>query len=187
MSASSGRRITRLLCSSLHDSAITSRAASFRSTGSVVASFLLKSARNPHGQPAWTIVDLKRSANNRVDEAGRKARCCSVFHARAARIGQEDAAVTSVGGAFDESTDRFEYFRHRVAARHHFKQLFFSGEQGFIPLPIVDIGLQEVPKDDAPVRISQGEAVRVEPAVDPISAPEAGLYVVRMAGFDGPP
>ena len=74
-----------------------------------------------------------------------------------------------------------------MAARHHFKQLLFTGEQSFTPLPVVDIGLQEVPKDDAPVRISQGEAVRVEPAVDPISTAEAGLSVVRMAGFDRPP
>src|SRR3977135_3981142 len=74
-----------------------------------------------------------------------------------------------------------------MAARHQFEKSLFTGEQRFSPLPVVDIGLQEVPKDDAPVRISQGEAMRVEPAVDPISAPEAGLNVVRMAGFDGPP
>ncbi len=47
--------------------------------------------------------------------------------------------------------------------------------------------MQEVPKDDAPIRISQGEAARVEPAIDPIGTAEAGLSVVRMAGFDRPP
>ena len=128
--------------------------------------------------------DVYGSANNGGDEAGRKARCGSVFETRAARIDQHDAAVTPAGRAFDKPTERFEYFRHRMAARHHFEQPLFTGEQSFSPLPVVDIGLQDVPKDDMPVRISQREAARVEPAVDAIRTAEAVFEVVRMAGFD---
>src|SRR4051812_12458563 len=103
---------------------------------------------------------------------------------RAARIDQHDAAVTPAGRALDKPTERFEYSRHRMAARHHIEQSLFTSKQGFSPLPVVDIGLQEVPKDDAPVRVSQREAARVEPAVDPVRTAEAGLIVVRMACFD---
>src|ERR1700726_4342982 len=110
-----------------------------------------------------------------------------MFPTRAAGVIQCDAAVTPGRRVFDKTTDRFEYFRHRVAICHQFEQLLFTGEQSVTALPVVDVGLQEVPKDDAPVRISQGEAVRVEPAVDPVSTAEAGLNVVRMAGFDRPP
>ncbi len=110
-----------------------------------------------------------------------------MFPTRAARVIQCDAAVTPGRSVFDKTTDRFEYFRHRVAFCHQFEQLLFTGEQSVSTLPVVDVGLQEVPKDDAPDRISQGEAVRVEPAVDPVSTAEAGLNVVRMAGFDRSP
>src|SRR6266851_2336179 len=133
---------------------------------------------------AWTRIDVYGSANNGGDEAGRKAWCGSVFKTRAARIDQHDAAVTPAGRAFDKLTERFEYSRHRMAARHHFQKPLFTSEQSFSPLPVVDISLQEVPKDDMPVRISQGEAARVEPVVDPVRTAEAGLKVVRMAGFD---
>ena len=74
-----------------------------------------------------------------------------------------------------------------MAARHHFEKPFFRGKQRFSPLPVVDISLQEVPKDDAPFRISQGEAARVEPAVDPIRTAQAGLNVERRVGFERPP
>jgi hypothetical protein len=50
---------------------------------------------------------------------------------RAARIDQHDAAVTPAGCAFDKLTQRFKYFRHRMAARHHFEQPLFAGEQSF--------------------------------------------------------
>jgi hypothetical protein len=103
---------------------------------------------------------------------------------RAARIDQHDAAVTPAGRAFDKVTERFEYFRHRMAARHHFEQPLFTGEQRFSPLPVVDISVQEVPQDDAALCISQGEAARVKPPVHPVRAAEAGLNVVWMAGFD---
>src|ERR1700738_3157586 len=136
---------------------------------------------------AWTGIDVYGSANDGGDEAGRKARCGSVSETPPARVDQHEAAVTPVGRAFDKPTERFEYSRHRMAARNHFEQPLFTGEQSVTALPVVDVGLQEVPKDDAPVRISQGEAVRVEPAVDPVSTAEAGLNVVRMAGFDRPP
>src|ERR1700738_2081430 len=93
---------------------------------------------------AWTGVDVDGSANDGGNEAGRKARCGSVFKTGAARIDQHDAAVTPAGRAFDELTERVKYSRHRLAARNHFEESPFPGEQGFSPLPVVDIGLQEV-------------------------------------------
>src|ERR1700730_11433572 len=131
---------------------------------------------------AWTRVDVYRSADNGGDEAGRKAWCGSVFQTRAARIDQHDAAVTPAGRAFDKLTERFEYSRHRMAARHHFEQPLFTREQSFSPLPVVDISVQEVPKDDAPVRVSQRKTVHVEPAVDTIST-VAAFNVARKSGF----
>jgi hypothetical protein len=110
-----------------------------------------------------------------------------MFEARTARIDQHDAAVAAAGRALDKPTERFEYSRHRLAARHHFEQSLFTGEQSFSPLPVVDISVQEVPKDDAPFRISQGEAAHVEPAVDPIGTAAAAFNVARKAGFDRPP
>src|ERR1700737_4539794 len=71
-----------------------------------------------------------------------------------------------------------------MAARHHFEQSLFTGEQGFSPLPVVDISVQEVPQDDAAFRITQGKAARVKPPVHPVRAAEAGLKVVWLAGFD---
>ena len=71
-----------------------------------------------------------------------------------------------------------------MATRHHFEQSLFTGEQGFSPLPVVDISVQEVPQDDAAFRISQGKAARVKPPVHPVRAAEAGLKVVWLAGFD---
>src|SRR5712692_10687181 len=136
---------------------------------------------------AWTRIDVYGSANNGGDEAGRKARCGSVFETRAAPIDQHDAAVTPAGRALDKPTERFEYSRHRMAARHHFEQPLFTSEQSFSPLSVVDISVQDVPQDDAPFRISQGEAVHVKPAVDPISTAAAAFNVARKAGFDRPP
>jgi hypothetical protein len=77
-----------------------------------------------------------------------------VLETRAARIDQRDAAVTSGGRAFDKLTERFEYFRHRLTARHHLKYPLFTGEKRFSPPLIVDISRQGVPKDDATFRIS---------------------------------
>jgi hypothetical protein len=88
---------------------------------------------------AWTRIDIYGSANNGGDETGRKARCGSVFETRTARIDQNDAAVTPAGRAFDKPTELFEYSQHRMAARHHFEQSLFTGEQSFGPLPVVDI------------------------------------------------
>src|SRR5262249_27877564 len=93
-------------------------------------------------------------------------------------------AVTPAGRAFDKLTERFEYFRYRLAVRHQFEHPLFSDEQILSPLPVVDIRLQEVPQDDAPFHIPHGEAARVEPAVDPIRTAEAGLTLVRTAGCD---
>src|ERR1700688_1374302 len=134
---------------------------------------------------AWAGIDVYGSAVDGVDEAGWKARRGSVLETCTARIHQHDAAVAPAGRALDKPTERFEYSRHRTAARHHFEQSVFLGEQSFSPLPVVDISVQEIPKHDAPVRISQGEAAHVEPAVDRVRTAEAGLKVVRMAGFDG--
>src|SRR6266850_6524807 len=75
---------------------------------------------------AWTRIDVYGAANNGGDEAARKARCGSVFETRAARIDQHDAAVTPASRAFNKLTERFEYSRHRMAARHHF---FFSSRR----------------------------------------------------------
>jgi hypothetical protein len=134
--------------------------------------------------PARACVDVYGSAVNEGDEAGRKARCGSVFETRTARIDQHDAAVTPACSTFDKLTERFEYSRHRMAARYHFEQSLFTGEQSFSPLPVVDISVQEIPNDDTPFRISQGQAAHVEPAVDSVSAAEAGLRFVGMAGFE---
>ena len=71
-----------------------------------------------------------------------------------------------------------------MATRDHIEQPLFTGEQGFGPLPVVDISVQEVPQDDAAFRISQRKAARVKPPIHPVRAAEAGLNVVWMAGFD---
>src|SRR4029434_3648969 len=81
------------------------------------------------GHRAGTRIDVYGSANNCGDEAGWKARCCSVFETRAGRIDQHDAAVTPAGSAFDKLTECSEYFRHRMAARHHFEQPLLTGAQ----------------------------------------------------------
>ena len=61
---------------------------------------------------AWVRIDVYGAANNGVDEAGRKARCGSVFETRAVRIDQCNAAVTSGSRIFDKLTQRFEHVRH---------------------------------------------------------------------------
>src|SRR5712692_3329155 len=94
---------------------------------------------------AWTRIDVYGSANNGGDEAGRKARCGSVFETRAAPIDQHDAAVTPAGRAFDKLTERFEYSRHRMAARHHFQESLFPCQQGLGPLAIFDVCVLSVP------------------------------------------
>src|ERR1700730_1309619 len=98
--------------------------------------------------PARTGIDIYWSANTGAHVAGWKARCGSMFHTRAARIDQHDAAVTPARRAFDKPTDRFEYFRHRMAARHHLEQPLFTRQQRFAPLKVIDISFDEVPKED---------------------------------------
>ena len=75
-SASSARTITRLRCSSRNESAITSRAASFRSTGSIVASFLLNSARNrdDHIRRSVAVADRAPRRLARAVDVGRIGR-----------------------------------------------------------------------------------------------------------------
>src|SRR5882762_7739735 len=133
---------------------------------------------------AWTRIDVYGSANNGADEAGRKARCGSVFEARAAQIGQHDAAVAPAGRAFEKPTQRFEYSRHRMAARHHFKQPFFTCEQSLSPLAIIDIRLQDAPADDPTVCIPHGKTVDAEPVVDAIGPSDAEFNVVRTPTVD---
>src|SRR5277367_1137817 len=94
---------------------------------------------------AWARIDAYGSAISGVDEAGRKARCNFPFETRAALIDQHDAAVTPADRAFDKLTHRSEDSRHRMAARHHFEQTLFTGEQSFGPPQLVDISVQEVP------------------------------------------
>jgi hypothetical protein len=106
-----------------------------------------------------------------------------MFETRTGRIDQYDAAVTPADRALDKPTERFEYSRHRMAASHQFEQSLFTGEQSFSPFQVIDISVQEVPKDNAPFPIPQGGAVHVEPAVDPITA-TAAIDVARTSGFD---
>src|ERR1700733_11640379 len=129
-------------------------------------------------------LNAYRPANNGSNEVGRKARRDGVFETRAAWIDQHDAAVTPAGRAFDQLTERFKYFRQRMAPRHHFKHSLFSGEKRFGPLLVVDISRQGVPKDNAPFRISQGEAAGVEPTVDAIRTATAAFAHIWLAGFE---
>ena len=69
----------------------------------------------------------------------------AVLETRAARIDQHDAAVATAGRLFDQSTQGVEDLLHRMAARHHFQDALFTGEKSFGPLPVVDIGPQDVP------------------------------------------
>ena len=62
-----------------------------------------------------------------------------MLETRATRIDQRDTAVTSGRRVFDKLTERFEYFRHRMAARRHFNHPLFTGEKCFGPLLVVDI------------------------------------------------
>ena len=45
-----------------------------------------------------------------------------MFKTRAARIDQNDAAITSADGVFDKSAQRIQDRCTRVATRHHFEQ-----------------------------------------------------------------
>ena len=58
---------------------------------------------------AWSRFGVHGPANDGRDETRRKARRGSVFETRAARIDQNDAAVTTAGRVFDKPTERFEY------------------------------------------------------------------------------
>src|ERR1700722_16127066 len=49
---------------------------------------------------------------------------------------------------------------------------------------VFDVGLQDAPADDAPLGISQREAVDMEPAVDAIGAAVAAFDFIAIAGFD---
>jgi hypothetical protein len=71
-----------------------------------------------------------------------------------------------------------------MAARRHFEHPLFTGEKRFSPLLVVDISRQGVPKDDAPLRISQWQAARMEPTVNPIRAATAALAYIWLAGFE---
>ena len=83
-----------------------------------------------------------------------------MFEMSGGRIDQNDAAITVAVRVFDEATDRLEYFRHGAAARHHFEQPVFAGQQRRRSSPIVDIRLEEYQVDDVPRRISQGQSRR---------------------------
>ena len=70
---------------------------------------------------------------------------------------EHDAAVTSGGRAFDKLTERVEYFRHGMAAGHHFQHPLFTGEERFSPFLFVDISRQRIPQDDTPFRSRKGK------------------------------
>jgi hypothetical protein len=61
---------------------------------------------------AWTGIYPYRCPNAGTHKAVWKARRGSLSHAGAARIDQQDAAVTPASCVFDKPTDRFEYFQH---------------------------------------------------------------------------
>jgi hypothetical protein len=103
-----------------------------------------------------------------------------VFETRAGRIDQHDAAVTPAGSAFDKLTECSEYFRHRMAARHHFEQPLLTGEQSFSALPVVDVSLQYVPALDTTLGVTKRQTACMEPAIVAVSTAHAVLDVVRF-------
>src|SRR6266850_175533 len=119
---------------------------------------------------AWTRIDVYGPANNGGDEAGRKARCGSVFETRAARIDQHDAAVTPAGRAFDKLTERFECSRHRMAARHHFQESLFPCQQGLGPLSILDVRVLSVPLHEMAGLVTQRNSPDQEPSKSPVES-----------------
>jgi hypothetical protein len=107
-----------------------------------------------------------------------------MFQVRAAPIDQHNAAVTPVGCAFDKSTDRFKYFRHRVGAREQFEQRLFTREQNFSLLAVVHIGLKDIPAEDTTCRVAHWQAANTEPAVNPVRSTETVLTVEGVSGFN---
>ena len=130
---------------------------------------------------ARTRIDVYGSANNRSDEAGRKARCGSVFETRAARIDQYDAAITAAGCSFDKPAECIEDDGHRTAARHHLQQPL-SPRRAELQLASgrrYRSAARTSGRHD-PSASCRGKAADVEPAIDAVSAAQAAARF-RMA------
>ena len=89
---------------------------------------------------------------------------------RAARIDQHDAAVTPAGRAFDKLTERFEYSRHRMAARHHFQASLFPCQQGLGPLAIFDVRVLSVPLHEMAGLVTQRNSPDQKPSKHPVES-----------------
>src|SRR4051812_18232082 len=105
-----------------------------------------------------------------------------MFETRTTRIDQDDAAVTPADCAFDNPTERFEYFRDGMTTRYHFEQLLLTGEQGFGALAVVDVRLQYVPAGDTALGVPERQSAYMKPAIDAVSTAHAVLDVEWFPG-----
>src|SRR5262249_16694873 len=76
----------------------------------------------------------------------------------------------------------------RVAQSLRFGEMVMGAAKHDLgPTTLVDIGLEQVPWEDAPLVVSGWQPTRGEPAGDAIGATQTGLMVIGLAGLDGMP
>ena len=86
----------------------------------------------------------------------------------------------------------FAFRRHRIDEPRNAiddqAQTLFACTQGFFHVfPIVDIGSQGIPADDASFRVPPGERAYMEPPVFAIGTTDTVLRLIGIAGLDGAP
>ena len=107
-----------------------------------------------------------------------------MFKSHAVCIDQHDAAVAPLSRSFDQPTERRENVRHRVAGSRHFQQVLLSREQSFGPLPVIDVGLDDVPANNISLHIPAGHSTHMKPSINAVSTAHAVLRIVGFPSVD---
>ena len=74
-------------------------------------------------------------------------------------IEQQDAAEAQLIVLSISSHSDVEHDRQRQTPRHHLQHPLLTAQQCLGPLSVIDIGLQQIPKDDGPIGIPQRKAL----------------------------
>src|SRR5439155_22500055 len=114
-------------------------------------------------------------------EARRKARNSLIPDTRTTPIDQGHAAVTIRVRDFYKVAQRSEHLAEWAARGQHLRQSLLAGGLSLGPLPVVDVGEQNVPADDTAVRIAQGKPADLKPAIDLVETANTLLDPVRIA------
>src|SRR6266566_6190067 len=122
---------------------------------------------------------------NRIVEGRGKARHSPILEPRTTPIDQVHAAVTIGGRDFYKVAQSREHVGEWAARGHHLQQSLLAGELSLGPLPVVDVGEQNVPADDTAVRIAQGQPADLKAAIDTVETANTLLDLIGIARRHG--